>query len=212
MFHRPDEAGDSSAEEAPSLHTGLASWGPFLTAPNVITLARLCCVPLFLWLLFSRDNRHAAAWLLGGLGATDWVDGFIARRFDQVSEFGKIFDPTADRIMLLVGVLAIAVDGSVPWWFAILTLIREALVAAAAILLGILGARRFDVTWWGKCATFGLMFAYPLFLAANADLNWSSVAEVLAWLCGVPGLVYGYMSLAQYIPKAREAYAESKLG
>ena len=76
----------------------------FLTAPNLFTLLRLCCLPLFLYLLFGRDNRAGAAWLLGGLGATDWVDGWLARRFDQVSEFGKIFDPTADRLLFIVGI------------------------------------------------------------------------------------------------------------
>ena len=49
----------------------------FLTAPNLFTLARLCCIPLFLWMLFTRDNVAGAAFLLGGLGATDWVDGWL---------------------------------------------------------------------------------------------------------------------------------------
>ncbi|NNE73787.1 MAG: CDP-alcohol phosphatidyltransferase family protein [Acidimicrobiales bacterium] len=199
-----------TADDAPSLRSGLASWGPFLTAPNIITLVRLACVPLFVWLLFGQDDRHGAAWLLAGLGATDWVDGYVARRFNQVSEFGKILDPTADRIMLLVGVLAIAIDGSVPWWFAIATLVREVLVAGTVILLAVLGARRFDVTWWGKCGAFGMMFAYPFFLAANADLNWSSIAEVLAWLCGIPGLIAGYYAVGEYIPKCRDALAEAR--
>ena len=52
-----------------------------VTLPNVVSLARLCCIPLFLYLLFGRDNRAAAAWLLGALGMTDWVDGYLARHF-----------------------------------------------------------------------------------------------------------------------------------
>ena len=71
-------------------------------------------MPLFLWLLFGRDNRLAAAWLLAVLGATDWVDGYIARRFNQVSTLGKVLDPTADRLLLAVGVISILVYGSVP--------------------------------------------------------------------------------------------------
>ena len=59
---------------------------------------------MFLWLLFGRDNRAAAAWLLAALGATDWVDGYIARHFDQVSELGKVLDPVADRLLFFVGV------------------------------------------------------------------------------------------------------------
>ena len=75
----------------------------YLTMPNAFTLVRLCCIPLFLYLLFGRDNRAGAAWLLGGLGATDWVDGWLARRLDQTSEFGKMFDPTVDRLLFIVG-------------------------------------------------------------------------------------------------------------
>ena len=81
-----------------------------LTVPNLITLVRLCCLPLFLWLLFSVNDRGAAAWLLGGLGATDWVDGWVARRFDQQSDFGAIFDPSVDRGVFIVAVFAILVD------------------------------------------------------------------------------------------------------
>jgi len=92
-------------------------WSGVATVPNLITLLRLCCLPVFLWLLLGRDDRAAAAWLLGGLGATDWVDGWVARRFDQVSEFGKMFDPTADRLLFLVAIVAILVDGSAPAWF-----------------------------------------------------------------------------------------------
>ena len=144
-------------------------WRPF-TVPNLITLVRLGCIPLFLWVLFSKDDRWGAALLLGALGATDWVDGFIARRFDQVSELGKILDPTADRLMLLVGVFAIMVDGSVPIWVGVIALVREGLVAVVAVALAALGAHRIDVTWWGKTGTFMMMFAFPFFLAANSDI------------------------------------------
>ena len=85
-----------------------------LTIPNVITVVRLLCLPVFLWLLFDEENRAAAAWLLGVLGATDFVDGYIARHFNQVSELGKILDPVADRLLFFVGVGAILIDGSVP--------------------------------------------------------------------------------------------------
>ena len=86
----------------------------YLTLPNAFTLVRLCCIPLFLYLLFGRDNRAGAAWLLGGLGATDWVDGWLARRLNQTSEFGKIFDPTADRLLFIVAIGGIIIDHSAP--------------------------------------------------------------------------------------------------
>ena len=176
-----------------------------LTVPNVLSLVRLLCIPLFLWLLFGRDDRAAAAYLLAMLGATDWVDGYVARHFDQVSTLGKVLDPVADRLLLLVGVLAIAIDGSVPVAIAVLTLAREGTVAVATLALAALGARRIDVTWWGKAGTFFLLFAFPLFLVSHAEVSWDGAARVAAWLCVVPGLVLGYVALAGYVPLARRA-------
>ena len=85
-----------------------------LTVPNLFTLLRLLCLPLFLWLLLGRHNRAGAAILLGVLGATDWVDGYLARRLGQVSEFGKKFDPTVDRLLFIVALLAIIADDAAP--------------------------------------------------------------------------------------------------
>ena len=95
---------------------------------TLFTLVRLLCLPIFLYLLFGRDNQAAAAWMLGALGATDWVDGYLARRLDQVSEFGKVFDPTVDRLLFIVAITAIIIDGSMPIWFAVAVLAREILV------------------------------------------------------------------------------------
>jgi cardiolipin synthase (CMP-forming) len=180
------------------------------TVPNLITVVRLACVPVFLWLLIGREARLEAALLLGFLGATDWVDGYLARRFRQVSEIGKILDPTADRIMLLVAVVAIAADGSVEWWFAGLTLAREAVVSAIAVVLGILGARRIDVTWWGKAGTFLLMVSFPLFLMSSADWGLATAASWFAWACGIPGLAIAYYAAWGYVPVARVALAEGR--
>lgn len=202
----PDPATSLSADAGQSPDAGL------LTVPNLVTLVRLGCVPVFLWLLFGRDDHFLAALLLAFLGATDWVDGYLARRLGQVSEAGKILDPTADRIMLLVAVVSIAVVGAVPWWFAGLTLLREGLVSLAAIVLGALGARRIDVTWWGKTATFLLMFSYPLFLWSSADQGPTTMAWWLAWACGVPGLAIGYYAAWGYFPLAKQALADGRQG
>ena len=183
-----------------------------LTIPNAISFVRLCCIPWFLWLLFADDNRHAAAWLLAVLGMTDWIDGYIARRWNQVSTVGKVLDPTADRLMLAVGVVAIIVDGSVPLAVGVLTIVREVTVGVAVLILAAMGARRIDVTWAGKAGTFGQMVAYPLFLVSNAGVNWSDIAEVLAWIVIVPALVLCYWSAAQYVPLARKALADGRVG
>jgi len=196
---------DDPAQLAP------ADTSRILTIPNVVSVVRLCCIPLFLWLLFGQDDRSSAAYLLAVLGATDWVDGYVARHFDQVSDLGKILDPTADRLLLAVGVVAILIDGSVPVWIAVLTIARETLVGGATLVLASLGARRIDVTWWGKAGTFGLLCAYPLFLGSHADdLGWEDLAGVLAWVCVIPGLIFSYIAAAGYVPLARRALAEGR--
>jgi cardiolipin synthase len=186
--------------------------GRILTVPNVLSLVRLACVPVFLWLLFGEEDRWAAALLLAALGATDWVDGYVARRFGQVSRVGKVLDPTADRILLLVGIGAILLDGAVPAWVAIAALAREALVAVAALVLAALGATRIDVQWVGKAGTFALMVAFPLFLAGDADIGWAETAELLAWLWAVPGLVLSWWAAWSYVPLARSALREGRVG
>jgi cardiolipin synthase len=182
-----------------------------LTIPNAISVVRLCCIPLFLWLLFGQDDRHAAAWLLAVLGATDWVDGYIARRWNQVSTVGKVLDPTADRLLLGVGVIAILVDGSVPVAIGVLTIVREVSVSLAVLVLASMGARRIDVTWSGKSGTFGQMVAYPLFLVSHAGVGWADGARVVAWIVIVPSLLLAYKAMAEYVPLARQALAAGRV-
>ncbi len=179
-------------------------WRPF-TIPNLISAIRLLALPVFLWVLFGLEDRWAAAVLLGVLAATDWVDGYIARRFNQESELGKILDPTADRLLLLVAVIAMIVDGSLPLVVAIFALIREGGVAIAALVLGALGARKLDVTWWGKTGTLLLMFAVPSFLAGNSDIGVADMFAVLGWTCAAVGLPIHYYSALLYIPEAKQA-------
>lgn len=181
-----------------------------LTVPNLISLVRLACIPLFLYLLFGRENRYLAAWLLGGLGATDWVDGSIARRFHQVSTVGKVLDPTADRLLVGVGVIAILIDGSVPAWVAWATIVREALVSLAVVGLAALGAKRIDAQWVGKAGTFALMTAFPLFLASKSHASWADQARVGAWVFAIPGLILAWYAAATYVPIARQALRDGR--
>ena len=181
-----------------------------LTIPNVITLVRLLCLPLFLYLLFGRNNRAAAASLLGILGTTDWIDGYIARHWNQVSELGKILDPVADRLLLFVAIGAILIDGTVPVWFAVAVLVREVVVAGTTMVLATMGARRTDVTWWGKAGTFGLMVAFPMFLASESTVGWHETARVIAWISGIPGLTFSYVAWALYLPLGMKALREGR--
>ncbi|MFN2608461.1 MAG: CDP-alcohol phosphatidyltransferase family protein [Acidimicrobiales bacterium] len=181
-----------------------------LTVPNLLSLGRLACVPVFLYLLFGRDNRQAAAWLLAALGVTDWVDGYIARRFNQVSTVGKVLDPTADRILLAVGIFAIMIDGSVPAWVGWLAIVREVLVGGGVVVLAAMGARRIDVQWLGKCGTFAVMIAFPLFLVSHAGVSWRVPARDTAWVMVSFGLLFGYWSAVRYVPLGRDALRDGR--
>jgi cardiolipin synthase len=181
-----------------------------LTVPNVITLLRLACIPLFLWMLFGKHWQTASAVLLAVLGATDWVDGFVARRYGQVSTFGKVLDPTADRLLVGTAVISVMVYGAVPLWFGIATIAREVVVSVMVLLLASLGAARIDVLWVGKAGTFGLMFAYPTFLLAYGGAPWQAPFTVIAWVTGIVGLALAWYAAGSYIGPAREALRKGR--
>jgi cardiolipin synthase len=205
--HEPGEptagTGESASPEEPGLDR-------IATVPNAITLVRLACIPVFLWLLFGANRQTAAAVLLGVLGATDWIDGFVARRFHQVSTFGKVLDPVADRVLVVTAVLAITIHGAVPVWFGAATLAREVVVSGAVLLLASLGAARIDVLWVGKAGTFALMFSYPAFLLSHGSAPWQDPVNVVAWVTGIIGLVLAWIAAGSYVPVARKALADGR--
>jgi len=181
-----------------------------LTVPNLVTVVRLASIPLYVWLLFGADRQTGAAVVLAVLGATDWVDGYVARRFHQVSTLGKVLDPVADRILVVTAVVTIMVQGAVPVWFGVATLLREVVVSGAVLLLASLGAARIDVLWVGKAGTFALMTAYPLFLLAHGPATWQTVLHVAAWAIGLLGLALAWVAAASYVPVARRALADGR--
>lgn len=176
-----------------------------LTVPNLFTLGRLICVPVFGWLVHSADRPYAAAVLFAVLGATDWVDGYLARLLKQHSKFGRVFDPTVDRLMFLVALSSMLIIDAAPAWFLVAVFAREALVALAALYLGARGVRTVKVSWWGKMATFGLLFALPLFLAASAEPAGQEVYRMLAWITAMPSLVLSWASAVGYLPLLRNS-------
>jgi cardiolipin synthase len=184
-----------------------------LTIPNVISLARLALVPVFLWLLWKPDpDPVAAAALLAVLGATDWVDGYIARHFNQGSELGKVLDPTADRALLVAAAIALLYENistpvNIVMWIVI---VREVLIAGAVIGLGLAGAKRIDVVWAGKAGTLAIMFALPMFLAAHAIPSWRIPFNIGGWGFAIGGIILGYYAAAKYIPAARVALSEGR--
>jgi cardiolipin synthase len=184
--------------------------GGNLTVPNVITSLRLLCLPVFVYLLFGRHNRAAAAWVLAAVGTTDFLDGFVARRWHQVSELGKVLDPAADRLVLIIGVGSIIIDGSAPGWFSAAVVVRELLVGGGVVILTMAGMERFAVRWVGKIGTCGLLMAFPLFLASHSTLGWHRGAGIWAWIVGIPGLACSWWAAVGYVPIARRALAEGR--
>jgi cardiolipin synthase (CMP-forming) len=185
-----------------------------LTVPNVLSVVRLLCAPVFVWLLVVSDDREAAFVLLAVLAGTDWVDGWIARRFDQGSDLGKILDPVADRVLLLTAAIALTADGTVPAWVGIAVLVREVVVSAATIALAAAGAARIDVQWVGKAGTFAVMCALPGFLLVDildAGIV-RDIVEVITWGATIGGLALSYYSAARYIPIARDALRAGRQG
>lgn len=176
-----------------------------LTIPNVITLIRLVCIPVFVWLIFSQRNYQAAAYLLAVLGATDWVDGYIARHFNQVTTVGKVFDPTVDRLMLVVAAVSLLIVDAVPLWFALVALGRELFVVLAGALVYAMGAERIDVRFVGKAGALLLMVSMPLFLISIAEIDWANTARLLAYVFGVAGLILSWYSVIEYRSAALEA-------
>jgi cardiolipin synthase len=181
-----------------------------LTVPNAFTMVRLVCIPIFVVLVASSGRRHweAAAYLLAAVGATDWVDGQLARRLHQVSSVGKVLDPLADRLLLVVGALTIIAVGAVPLWIALVFLLREVVVAAGFLYVAARGGRRMDVSFLGKAATFALMCALPLFLLGHAPVSWHEVPEALGLVASVPAVFFGWYSTISYVPVARALVAE----
>ena len=174
-----------------------------LSVPNFITLARLCMLPVFLYLLFARDQRAGAALLLGVLSMTDWVDGWFARRFNQVSAFGAVFDPTVDRLLFVVSAIGVLIDGVVPWWLCIAILIRELVVGAMMVIATLLGMERFPVSNNGKWYTFLLMMAVPFLLLGGSTHVTADFGLVVGWLCAIPGLALSYYTAFTYVPLVR---------
>lgn len=139
------------------------------TVPNVITAARLVLVvPVVVGLIASRQHPVAATVLLVLFGSTDWVDGFVARRFNQVSRLGEIIDPLADRAGEMSIFATLLAVGLLPWWvLPVIVLVDLGLFVVVATRLRAL--RPVTVTWVGKVRTAALMVALPLLTLSQVD-------------------------------------------
>lgn len=179
------------------------------TVPNLVTFGRLACIPIFCWLLVGLEDRLAAGILLGALGATDFLDGFLARRLGQATELGAILDPVTDRLMFFGTVISMAVNGDVALWFAVVALVREFGLSVGTLILAGRGVGWLGVNAWGKAGSFGLMFAFPMFLLGQADIPGAGGWTIAGWVWGIPSLVIAWHGAYLYVPAGRAALADS---
>ncbi len=171
-------------------HNGSRSAGlarDVLTVPNLLSLVRLACIPLFLWLLLVPE---ADGWALGVLvfsGVSDYLDGYLARRLDQVSRLGQILDPVADRLYIVATVVALALRDFIPWWLAILLPARDLLLVCLVPFLRSRGYHALPVHFLGKAATAALLYAFPLLLLGGGDGVIATLADVFGWAFAIWG-------------------------
>lgn len=211
MSEAATPGGEGNAQVAPPSMVRAVLDDRLLTLPNVITLSRLLILPFWVPLVASEDHPAWAAFILAVMGATDFVDGQVARRTGQVSELGKILDPAADRLVLIIAVLTIVLTtDAVPAWIGVPVLIREPLMFIAVLVLGLLGASRIDVTWFGKAGTFALMCAFPWLLYGDSSGPGADLVRYAGYVVGALGVALSYYAAFLYVPMARRALREGR--
>ena len=180
------------------------------TLPNVISFARILLLGLFCWLLIGPDERIAATVVLMVVGVTDFLDGYLARRFHQVSTLGKVLDPVADRVVLVDRRARDqrSTEPSRSGWPAVVLGPRASRLARRCSLSPLSGQGASTSLWAGKAGTFGLMCCFPLFLLGDGHAGWARVLTDVTWVALVPALVFSFAAAVAYVPLARRALSE----
>ena len=154
------------------------------TLPNVLSLFRLVLVPVFLVLLVQGEDAWALLVLIVA-SATDFLDGFLARRLGQVSRLGQLLDPAADRLYIFAALIGLAWRDLVPWWIFLVVVGRDVFLLVLGVILANFGYGPFPVHQLGKVATFCLFYALPMIMLGEAF-------PVLAWWSEPVGWAFGF--------------------
>ncbi|MEY4409250.1 MAG: hypothetical protein RLZ65_279 [Actinomycetota bacterium] len=158
--------------------------------PNLLSLLRLLLVPVFLWLLLA-DYLVWALVVLAAAGASDWLDGVIARKFNQITELGKVLDPAADRLYIFATLIGLTINGNIPLWLAVVIIARDVMLLLVYPLLATHGYGPLPVHFLGKAGTFALLYALPLLLMADIWPQANFIVLPLAW-------AFAYWGIAMY--------------
>ena len=152
-----------------------------VTVPNALSLLRLLLIPVFVWLVLVVKADGWAFWVLFVSGATDWLDGKLARLLNQSSRLGELLDPAADRLYVVVIPICFGLRDIVPWWLIGVILARDVLLFATAPLLRSRGLLALPTLYVGKAATFALMSAFPMLLAGQLDSVIGTICYPIGW-------------------------------
>jgi cardiolipin synthase (CMP-forming) len=173
-----------------------------LTVPNAISFARLLLVPVFGILIVTGEDGWALL-VLAISGASDWLDGVLARRLGQVSRLGQLLDPAADRLFILVTLVGLAWRDVVPVWLLAVIVARDVVLGIMLLVLARRGFPPPQVHLAGKAGTFALLYAFPLLLLAEWD-SWVGIAaEVFGWAFALWGVGLYWFAGVLYLQQAR---------
>ncbi|KJH70867.1 CDP-diacylglycerol--glycerol-3-phosphate 3-phosphatidyltransferase [Aliterella atlantica] len=175
-----------------------------MNLPNLITLSRLLVLPILLYCLTSptRETRIFSMIIFLVAAATDWLDGYLARKLNQVSELGKFLDPLVDKLLILGPMLALIELGQIPAWGVFLVLARELTIAGWRVTPSMTGTTAVvGANIWGKLKTICQIVAIALLIAPLPE-NWAIVAITAFWISVLLTLISGaiYVLPAQQQP------------
>ncbi|GGM60658.1 CDP-diacylglycerol--glycerol-3-phosphate 3-phosphatidyltransferase [Thermopolyspora flexuosa] len=183
------------------------------TIPNVLSLLRLLGVPLFLWLVLGPQADVWAVLVLILAGLSDWLDGRLARAWNQVSRIGRLLDPLADRLYILATLAGLTLRGIIPWWLAAAVVARDAFLLWIPPVLRRLGyGPALPVHFVGKAGTASLLYAFPLLFLAGHDGWYAEPARVLGWAFAIWGTGLYWWAGVLYVVQVRRliaAYADA---
>ena len=169
-----------------------------VTIPNVLSIARLVLIPVFLWLLGTAQYGWALAVVIVS-SLTDFVDGYIARRFNQVSRIGQLLDPAVDRLFIFSTLIGLAWQQLLPWWLVIVIVLRDVALAVLGIVLANNGYGPLPVHHLGKVATFALLFALPTLVLSAAVPVLAPVSDPVGWALALWGAFLYWWAGAIYL-------------
>jgi cardiolipin synthase len=180
-----------------------------LTIPNALSVLRLLLVPVFLVLLLNQQNL-AALLVLVFASATDWFDGFLARRLNQVTKLGAMLDPAADRLYILATLIGLAVNGNIPIWLAVVVILRDVMLATTYPILATHGYGPLPVHFLGKAGTFALLYAFPLLLLADIFESTEHIILPIAWAFAFWGIGLYWWAGFVYVRQVIDLVTSSK--